>query len=216
MDIGNKTYSRQSGFPKRTRTRRIVQKANDNGISCDNFNAKEIEPCNIFPCPLNGQWRQWSNFGPCSVSCGNGTQVRTRTCKGPFYGGQNCPQDEPGEETIACTGTSEFCQSCTFGPWSDWSNCSKNCGLGGTKKRSRIIKGPECPGDTVQTEPCFETLCSNEFYVLDYIRIRLSEDLHAGSDNSWRVRFWTNYEKGSQLCKTNWLDRAGKRNESIS
>ena len=84
-------------FPKRFRTREIVQKSNGLGQSCEEFKSKEIEPCSMFPCPVNGKWRQWSEFGPCSVSCGNGTKSRTRTCNGPFYGGQSCPDEQSNQ-----------------------------------------------------------------------------------------------------------------------
>ncbi|ESO92404.1 hypothetical protein LOTGIDRAFT_120970, partial [Lottia gigantea] len=42
----------------------------------------------------------WSDWGTCSLTCGNGTQVRTRTCDGPHFGGKEC--DPPGSESQAC------------------------------------------------------------------------------------------------------------------
>ena len=63
-------------FPKKERTRQIVQKSNTHGQSCDDFQSTEVQPCNMNPCPINGQWREWSQFSACSVSCGNGTQTR--------------------------------------------------------------------------------------------------------------------------------------------
>ncbi|CAL1543547.1 unnamed protein product, partial [Lymnaea stagnalis] len=32
----------------------------------------------------------WTAWGQCSLSCGNGTQARTRACDGPYHGGVNC------------------------------------------------------------------------------------------------------------------------------
>jgi syndecan 4/thrombospondin 1 len=41
---------------------------------------------------VDGNWANWSNWSMCDVTCGNGTQVRTRSCThpAPEYGGTNC------------------------------------------------------------------------------------------------------------------------------
>ena len=74
VDLNNGSYL----FPQRFRTRPVVKKGNVEGLSCDQFQSKEVEPCNMRPCPVDGVWREWSDFGPCSVTCGNGTKSRTR------------------------------------------------------------------------------------------------------------------------------------------
>ena len=56
----------------------------------------------------------WSDWGPCSASCGSSEQVRTR--KTP----NGC--EPPKTETRACSLTT----CCDTGQWSDWSDC-KNC-----------------------------------------------------------------------------------------
>ena len=40
---------------------------------------------------VDGIWEEWTEWSGCSVTCNNGTQVRNRTCNGPFYGGEPCP-----------------------------------------------------------------------------------------------------------------------------
>ena len=70
VDLKNGSYL----FPQRFRTRPVVKKGNVEGLSCDQFQSKEVEPCNMRPCPVDGVWREWSDFGPCSVTCGNGTR----------------------------------------------------------------------------------------------------------------------------------------------
>lgn len=44
------------------------------------------------PCIVDGHWSQWGTWMPCTVTCGNGTQDRSRSCDNPkpLYGGQNC------------------------------------------------------------------------------------------------------------------------------
>ena len=74
VDLKNGSYL----FPQRFRTRPVVKKGNVEGLSCDQFQSKEVEPCNMRPCQIHGVWREWSDFGPCSVTCGNGTKSRTR------------------------------------------------------------------------------------------------------------------------------------------
>ena len=40
---------------------------------------------------VDGIWEEWTEWAACSVTCNNGTQVRNRTCTGPFHGGEPCP-----------------------------------------------------------------------------------------------------------------------------
>lgn len=35
----------------------------------------------------------WGDWSACSLTCGNGTQSRNRSCEGPYFGGKNCTGD---------------------------------------------------------------------------------------------------------------------------
>ncbi|XP_066299153.1 receptor-type tyrosine-protein phosphatase alpha-like [Branchiostoma lanceolatum] len=52
--------------------------------------------------PVDGSWSDWDDWSPCSVSCGNGTRSRTRTCDNPSpaFGGQDC--DGPDRDAESC------------------------------------------------------------------------------------------------------------------
>ncbi|CAF98002.1 unnamed protein product, partial [Tetraodon nigroviridis] len=54
--------------------------------------AQEYQECNITPCPVDGSWSCWSSWSKCSVTCGGGHYMRTRTCSNPppAYGGDIC------------------------------------------------------------------------------------------------------------------------------
>lgn len=41
----------------------------------------------------------WSEWTECSLSCGGGSQSRSRSCHGPFFGGSDCSGDESEEQT---------------------------------------------------------------------------------------------------------------------
>ena len=45
---------------------------------------------------VDGGWAQWSDWSPCSVACGGGTQTQTRTCSdpAPANGGQQCEGED--------------------------------------------------------------------------------------------------------------------------
>lgn len=54
----------------------------------------------------NGGYGAWSEYGACSVTCGEGIQERKRFCDNPFpkFGGESCEKLElgPSIETKAC------------------------------------------------------------------------------------------------------------------
>ena len=52
--------------------------------------------------PVNGGWTIWGDWGKCSVTCGGGTQTRSRSCTNP-------PAAHGGK---LCVGTKEMSQNC--------------------------------------------------------------------------------------------------------
>ena len=59
----------------------------------------------------NGYWRHWSDWGECSLSCGNGTQLRERECVTPRHGGDPCEGPAEQEQlcnTFHCPGTGNY------------------------------------------------------------------------------------------------------------
>eukprot|EP00794_Sanderia_malayensis_P010768 gene10768-11921_t len=59
-------------------------------------------------CVVNGGWSIWSEYSPCSVTCGTGTKVRMRTCTNPV----------PENNGADCTGSRIETQNCDMGPCS--------------------------------------------------------------------------------------------------
>ena len=39
---------------------------------------------------VDGNWKPWSHWTPCSLSCGGGQQTRLRICDAALHGGKNC------------------------------------------------------------------------------------------------------------------------------
>lgn len=109
----------------------------------------------------DGGWSEWSNWSPCSASCGGGQQYRTRVC-----------------ERNDCEGNSKMARACNiqacrgeWGCWTDWSPCSVSCGTG---KRSRSrdcmsmagneVDDSDCEGLNIQYETCEMPSCDSKFH----------------------------------------------------
>ena len=115
----------------------------------------------------------------------------------------NCKIDH-NKNVQSCNENPCISESCQPKNWSEWSKCSKQCGLGGIQTRTRTISGQNCSEMGRQVQPCFVKLCSDEIYTLDYIEVKLSNVIHSGSDNSWKIRLWTDYDEKFEFCATDW------------
>ncbi|CAH1773254.1 unnamed protein product, partial [Owenia fusiformis] len=83
-----------------TRTRVCIGPENG-GKPCEGPTS-ETRECSTSPCPVDGGYGPWSDFGECSKTCGGGTQNRTRLCNNPepANGGKDC--EGPSIETRSC------------------------------------------------------------------------------------------------------------------
>ncbi|VDI01369.1 Hypothetical predicted protein [Mytilus galloprovincialis] len=110
-------------------------------------------------------WSDWSGWGECSASCGNGYQIRNRACKDTVT-----DEDRPDSD---CYGSDIEYQTCPYidcprwDEWGGWDECStkKTCGLG-TMVRSRNcshggVVGVDryCLGPTLESAVCHSLKC---------------------------------------------------------
>nr|XP_022315405.1 uncharacterized protein LOC111119492 isoform X1 [Crassostrea virginica] len=114
--------------------------------------------------PVDGGWTEFGSYGPCSVSCGEGTRTRSRTCTNPA----------PQKGGADCVGSSNETSSCHQSPcpinggWSafgSYSHCSVSCG-GGNNTRSRTCTNPapqhggqDCVGSSTESQSCNNDPC---------------------------------------------------------
>ncbi|XP_076109042.1 coadhesin-like [Mytilus galloprovincialis] len=126
--------SRSCGNGIQRRSRRC-----DGGFLCQG-DAMETQLCNKKSCPVDGSWGPWSIWNTCNVTCGGGTQWRSRHCDNPspLYGGSNCGTGS--YDFIDCN-TDNCLVDGSWGPWSIWNTCNVTCG-GGTQLRSRHCDNP--------------------------------------------------------------------------
>jgi len=86
----------------KTKTRPIAVQAEDGGLPCiGNSSAKEA--CNADPCPFDCVMMDWSDWGACTVTCGDGSRTRSRVKESERNGGKPCdPCDAPLSEVVTC------------------------------------------------------------------------------------------------------------------
>uniref|UniRef100_A0A8C4X5W9 Sema domain-containing protein n=1 Tax=Erpetoichthys calabaricus TaxID=27687 RepID=A0A8C4X5W9_ERPCA len=112
----------------------------------------EYQECNITPCPVDGDWSCWSTWSKCSVTCGGGHYMRTRTCTNPApaYGGDICL----GLHTEEALCNTQPCPE-SWSDWSEWSDCDSS----GVQFRTRhcdilFPTGNQCSGNSTETKTC--------------------------------------------------------------
>uniref|UniRef100_A0A493TWE9 Hemicentin-1 n=1 Tax=Anas platyrhynchos platyrhynchos TaxID=8840 RepID=A0A493TWE9_ANAPP len=192
--------SKSCGQGNRTRTRICSNpSAQHGGKPCDG-SAVDSVMCNIRPCPVcgtiisskvavwfkqfygyaafavDGEWSSWLPWGPCSETCGKGTQTRLRLCNNPppSHDGSYCEGSDAQMQVCnkkRCPGKihqiqRETRQTSLDGKWwQTWSQCSASCG-GGEQTRVRLCSNPAplnhgrpCPGDSSQISRCNVQAC---------------------------------------------------------
>ncbi|XP_045550878.1 adhesion G protein-coupled receptor B2 isoform X1 [Salmo salar] len=141
--------------------------------------------------PAAEEWSQWS---VCSLTCGQGWQVRTRSCVSSPYG-TLC--SGALRETRMCNNT----DTCPGDPalssvhglweeWSSWSLCSVTCGRGSRTRTRNCESGGGaklCGGPEKQTKLCNIAVCPVEGQWLDWAPwSRCSETCSTGSQQRQR------------------------------
>jgi len=114
--------------------------------------------------PTDGGWSDFSDWSECSADCGGGSQSRSKTCSNPApaNGGADCDGDD--SETQDCN-TDPCPVDGGWSDFSDWSECSADCG-GGSQSRSKTCSNPapenggaDCDGDDSETQDCNSDPC---------------------------------------------------------
>ncbi|XP_013383271.1 uncharacterized protein LOC106153735 isoform X14 [Lingula anatina] len=152
------------GGGTQTKTRLCDNPAPSNGGSSCPGSSEMSQQCNTENCPVHGNWGYWTYWGTCTVTCGGGTQSRTRLCNNPTpnYGGDNCP----GEGKVSQSCNTQPCPvNGNWGQWASWSQCSKTCGTG-AHSRTRVCDQPppsnggiSCPGNSQEDASCNTFSC---------------------------------------------------------
>ncbi|OWK12813.1 hypothetical protein Celaphus_00014895 [Cervus elaphus hippelaphus] len=165
--------SRSCGRGSRSRMRTCVPPQHG-GKACEGPEL-QTKLCSMAACPVEGQWLEWGPWGPCSTSCANGTQQRSRKCSvaGPAWAtcaGALTDTRECGN--LECPATDG-----KWGPWNAWSLCSKTCDTG-WQRRFRMCQatgaqGYPCEGTGEEVKPCsekrcpaFHEMCRDEYVML--------------------------------------------------
>ena len=157
--------SNKCGLPKSTlvASRNIKTHPISSGEKCGSLT--ENVTCEATdPCPINCTG-YWSNWTKCDKKCGKGEQTRTYQIPSNFQasnGGTTCPFNNGYQETRSCN--TQDCTVDCVGKWSDWSECSGNCGEGKQYRTYKVVTaaangGKECPftDEFEEEKECFHS-----------------------------------------------------------
>ncbi|XP_045137264.1 spondin-1-like isoform X1 [Portunus trituberculatus] len=150
---------------------------------------------------------EWSQFSPCSVSCGKGIRSRTRNYLMPQKA-QMMMCKRQLEENEMCAADELYCEDspdgsfapvpdfdpriCTVSEWSPWTPCSTTCGKGHRMRSRRYLDRmgrKKCDTELVEKEMCVVP----EAPTCDYDNVEdISEDC--------AVTPWTDFTPCSVTC----------------
>jgi len=123
---------------------------------------RQVGDCSYRPCPVDGNYTEWTPWTVCDKTCGVGLMTRWRACSNPApqFGGRDCSLFGSDTETKTCK-VKDYCPvDGNWGEWSSWSACTKSCGVG-VRMRVRSCDNPppskegrDCVGHNTQKVDC--------------------------------------------------------------
>jgi hypothetical protein len=147
------------GGSSQRRTRSIVKQDEYGGKECPPLAEKRA--CGMQLCPVHCKMSTFSEFTPCSRTCGNtGAKMRSREILvQPLRDGTPCLHTH---ETATCN-THACPIDCVHTDFTNFDGCSKTCGWGVRTRTLSIVVaaawgGKACP-DTVHRVPCRTVEC---------------------------------------------------------
>ncbi|XP_066928943.1 uncharacterized protein [Clytia hemisphaerica] len=201
-----------------TRKRSRECAVDDEARFCPEEKMSDTQDCNAFPCPINGQWGNWTDFGACTVACGFGRRYRQRECNNPkpALGGEDCPFGVVVDFLEGCNA-----YPCPihggWGAWYEIEECTQPCGLGGVKRQRRYCNSPlpqydgrPCNGPSERFYKCNEHIvCENELAITYKLRfINETWDYRLVYDNTNEFRdFSTRLTDNINLLHSNNSDK---------
>ncbi|XP_036000861.1 adhesion G protein-coupled receptor B2 isoform X9 [Fundulus heteroclitus] len=119
---------------------------------------------------------EWSPWSVCSLTCGQGWQVRTRSCVSSPYGtlcSGALRETRMCNNTVSCPGEPGIISSVhgQWEEWSSWSLCSVTCGRGFRTRIRKCMDGggvQPCGQPEIQTKPCNIAVCPVEGQWLEW------------------------------------------------
>lgn len=92
-NVGNKNRTRWCNSPR----------PQHGGKDCEGPSLESIA-CNTHPCPIHGNYTEWSKFSLCSKTCDGGEKIKTRNCTNPApkFDGRNCSELGPPQLRERC------------------------------------------------------------------------------------------------------------------
>eukprot|EP00923_Selenidium_pygospionis_P010994 GHVN01019179.1.p1 GENE.GHVN01019179.1~~GHVN01019179.1.p1 ORF type:complete len:977 (+),score=72.94 GHVN01019179.1:1725-4655(+) len=157
------------GGGERSRERSITFAGTSTGKPCPPL--VDTQECSGSNCPINCLADEWSGWGLCSASCGQGVRERSRGIKTP------ASDDPPGlpcsdlTQTAVCFGA--VCdKACEVSLWTDWGACSALCGRGEMMRTRVIVEpsyggAPPCPV-LFDVSPCNQEACATPCEVTEW------------------------------------------------
>ncbi|XP_061616555.1 adhesion G protein-coupled receptor B2 isoform X14 [Phyllopteryx taeniolatus] len=151
--------------------RDVRQDAYDDDMKVKTQRPRSAEQPGVFQAqtgdPAAEEWSQWS---VCSLTCGHGWQVRTRSCVSSPYGtlcSGALRETRMCNNTASCPGEPGIISSVhgLWHEWSSWSLCSVTCGRGSrTRTRKCVNEGGAvpCGWPETQTKLCNIAVCPVE------------------------------------------------------